>query len=467
MKSGGQKEIIMRHTRGRVVVLLALSIIAVAMKNTQAQVFPLEPNVAVATMQPRTTPVGARFVLGTYDVRNPVCDAPPFPACCQEGCVPNWLAPIYNNEMPNPTNDPADEWTEANIGLVFGIALDNDGNPNIYLTSTTVFGGSGTGTITKIGGTTGAISIFATLHNTGPGLGNIAFDHRNRQFYVSNHEDGKIYRLNFAGDEVGTFDPFGPDNGADGFCPLDERIWGLQVNQVDGRLYFGTWSEDNGRPGGPANRVYSVDLNAATGAFVGTEVLEVTVPNIAGLSYTQPISDISFSVAGKMLIAERGMSLDSSTTPHNARILQYVGGHLAWAPGAGFQVGRFGCPGNSTNSAGGIDHTDCVEADACNPGPLVMATADVLDCCSSPNNIYGISIMPDTGGNILNSWAVDMDGDTIGQDKSSLGDVEVVRTCISPPTVPTVSTWGIAMMGLLLLVGAKVYFSRRRAAQQA
>lgn len=33
---------------------------------------------------------------------------------------------------------------------------------------------------------------------------------------------------------------------------------------------------------------------------------------------------------------------------------------------------------------------------------------------------------------------------------------------IIEPTVPTVSQWGIAIMALLLLIGGKVYFSRRR-----
>lgn len=458
------------RTRDTVAVLVALSVILGAMKETQAQpVFPLKPNVAVATMRPQPGPAGTTFVLRTYDIRDPVCDAPPHPTRCDRpgvGDIPNWLVPMYTNAMPNITGNPADEWTEANIGLVFGVALDNDPNPNIYVTSTSVYGAPGTGRITKISGTTGAISVLTTLPNTGPGLGNIAFDHRgNRRFYVTNHEDGKIYRLDFAGNTLSTLDPFGLDGGAPGFAPLTERIWGLQVSPVDGRLYFGTWSEDSGRPG-PANRVYSVGLNPGTGAFVGVVTLEITVADIA--TYTQPISDISFSAAGKMLIAERSMFGDMGSSAHDSRILQFVGGHLAWGPGASFQVGIFGCPGNSTNSAGGVDHTDCVSADACNPGPLVIATADVLDCCSSPYNIYGLSIMPDTGGNMLNSWAVDMDGDTIDQDKTALGDVQVVRTCIAPPTnVPTVSVWGIVVLTLLLAIGGKVYFGRRNKLEEA
>ena len=464
----GLRGLFMRLAKPAVFVLLVLSVVIGQTQATWAQgVFPLEPNVAVATMRPQPSPADARFVLGTYDIRDPICDAPPFPSCndCCQGCVPNWFAPMYHNAMPNPTGNPGDEWTQANIGLVFGIALDNDPNPSIYLTSTSVYFVAGTGTVTKIDGTTGAISVFATLPNTGSGLGNIAFDHRNRQFYVSNHEDGKIYRLNFAGAIIDTFDPFGPDDGTAGFAPLSERIWGLQVSPVDGRLYFGTWLEDSGRLDATNNnRVYAVDLDG-DGGFLGSEVLQLTLPDLATPKLTNPISDISFSAVGEMLIAERTMVADSSTSAHSSRIMQFVGGYLAWVPGATFEVGILGSPGSRTNSAGGVDHTDCVEADACNPGPLVMTTCDAIDIAGTPqNNVYGIQIMPATGGTILNSWGVDLDADLDSQDKTVLGDVEVVRTCVSPPppppppVIPTVTEWGLLILVLLLLAGIIIKF---------
>jgi hypothetical protein len=36
---------------------------------------------------------------------------------------------------------------------------------------------------------------------------------------------------------------------------------------------------------------------------------------------------------------------------------------------------------------------------------------------------------------------------------------------VTGTAVPTVSTWGLVLLALALLVGAKVYFTRRRAAQ--
>lgn len=63
------------------------------------------------------------------------------------------------------------------------------------------------------------------------------------------------------------------------------------------------------------------------------------------------------------------------------------------------------------------------------------------------------------------SWVVDVTcGDALcngGEDSSSCP-----QDCGSPPPppggIPTVSQWGIAIMALLLLIGGKVYFSRRR-----
>jgi hypothetical protein len=99
-------------------------------------------------------------------------------------------------------------WTDVNLGTVFGVTVDNAGN--IYVTATTSYythiaGPGGWGAVYKIAATTGAISTFATLPNTGPGLGNITYDAANSQFFVSNFEDGRIYRLSLTGACLGSF----------------------------------------------------------------------------------------------------------------------------------------------------------------------------------------------------------------------------------------------------------------------
>ena len=398
---------------------------------TAPATFPLEPGESVATCRSGfvfdgTMLVPMPFVVAVIDVRDPICNAPGFGVPITDPTV-NWLAPMYHNEATlSPTGDPAHEWTDVNLGQVFGVALDDAPNPNIYVTSTRVYGNfSGTGRVFKLDGTTGIPSVLATLPNSNVGLGNIAYDRDNSQLFVTNLEDGMIYRLDLSGAVLSTFDPFLPDDGAPGFSPLGERIWGIQVYNC--RVYFGVWSEDAGRPGTP-NAVWSVGLDTA-GEFVGPETLEVTLPDDETRPYTMPISDIAFSRDGKMMIAERGVWADTTTAAHQGRILEYAGGHLSWAPsGATFDIGQII---GTDNSAGGVDY-DCAELDSCNLGGHVVVTGDALHCCSDPNNIYGLQILPDTGGDLSNSFLIDINGNTNNQNKTELGDVDVVRTCHPP-----------------------------------
>lgn len=366
------------------------------------------------------------FVVGVLDVRDPACNAPGFGTPLSDPTV-NWLAPMYHNEAGlSPTGLKSDEWTVGNLGEVFGVAIDDNAAPNIYVTSTRAYGnGTGTGSIFKLDGMTGAPTLFASLPNDNTGLGNVAFDPVHRQLFVTNMEDGRIYRFSLDGTLLSIFDPFNGDDGNPGFAPLGERIWAVQAFNC--RLYFGTWNEDAARPG-PANEVWSIALDPF-GEFDGLELLEVTLP-VPANGTTMPISDIAFSRTGSMMIAERGMSGDLGQAPHRARVLEYAGGHLNWSPsGATFDVGFIN---NGTNSAGGVDY-DCAEADSCNLGGHVLATGDALHCCTSPNNIYGLQILPDSGGDLSNSYIVDLDGGTHFQDKTQIGDVDSVRTC-HPPT---------------------------------
>ena len=114
------------------------------------------------------------------------------------------------------------------------------------------------------------------------------------------------------------------------FTPLGRRVWGLQAH--NGRLYYGVWWEDTGRPG-HANEVWSIALTPGLapvgGAFVpGTDKLEITMPvdvtiNGQVLNYSNPVSDISFGPAGTMLLAERTMTDDAMPSAHLSRALEY------------------------------------------------------------------------------------------------------------------------------------------------
>jgi uncharacterized repeat protein (TIGR01451 family) len=146
--------------------------------------------------------------------------------------------------------------TAAEIGQVFGVALDDATPANIYLTATSAFGlhrnadnsgwmagqwgeGAGPGTIWKLNAANGyRPEVFAEIDlggraNSGAALGNIAFDRWNRQLYVSDLETGMIHRLRLSdGAELGTFD-HGVD-GRDGFVDaFDGELQSLPPVEFD------------------------------------------------------------------------------------------------------------------------------------------------------------------------------------------------------------------------------------------
>ena len=118
--------------------------------------------------------------------------------------------------------------TAAQVGQVFGVAIDDDGN--IYLSATSAFGlhrtpdnaqwmagmwgeGGGPGTIYRLDAAQNyQPSRFADITlegraNTGAALGNIAYDRWNKQLFVSDLETGMIHRLNTTdGTELGRYD---------------------------------------------------------------------------------------------------------------------------------------------------------------------------------------------------------------------------------------------------------------------
>jgi hypothetical protein len=120
--------------------------------------------------------------------------------------------------------------TASQVGQVFGVTLDNDNPPNVYLSATAAFGlhrspdnadwmpgmwgaGGGPGTIYKLDRQTGyQPQPFANITlngrpNSGAALGNIAFDRWNRQLFVSDLETGMIHRIRLGdGADLGHYD---------------------------------------------------------------------------------------------------------------------------------------------------------------------------------------------------------------------------------------------------------------------
>lgn len=279
--------------------------------------------------------------------------------------------------------------TAGEAGQVFGVALDDANPPNVYLTATSAFGlhrtpsnedwmpgmwgpGGGPGTIWKLDPANNyRPKVFAaiTLHgraNTGPALGNIAYDQWNKQFYVSDLETGMIHRVGLDGTDLGHFDhgttgraaftdavtgvpgslplvAFDPSSAAKvkdcpfgdfsktpecwNFADFRRRVWGLGVRRDpvtgDVRLYYAIWgSEGFGNSAWSAagddqrNSVWSVRIGD-DGSFDDASVRrEFVVPNffadpsqIARFGASQPIASIAFPKFADqsiMLLAERG-----------------------------------------------------------------------------------------------------------------------------------------------------------------
>jgi hypothetical protein len=271
-------------------------------------------------------------------------------------------------------------------GQLFGVALDDELVPNIYLAATSAFGlnlvgraangqperrkvgGPGTGwmkgqfgldlqgdpgSIFKVDGTTGAVTLFAKVMldgvpNPGPALGNLSYDAAHKQLFVSDLYTGMIHRFAIAdGSEPGAFYdhgvtgrsaanlppmPFNPANRPNiannrfnsenpdtwGFAPPERRVWGLAVQA--GRLFY---SARNGSAT-EAPQIWSVGI-AQDGSFAADPRLEVELVAQPG---PYPVSDIAFSQRGAMILAQRApiaASYDYSafTRPGEPRVLRY------------------------------------------------------------------------------------------------------------------------------------------------
>lgn len=356
----------------------------------------------------------------------------------------SWITNVYSHP----------DWIRSQMGQIFGVALDDRGN--IFAANSSIYGvdiigaiGGTPAQVFKIDSVTGVPTVFATLPNTSapliaaspfgvaesyPGLGNLCFDVVKQMVYVSNFEDGRIYRIDASGVCLSTWDhatgivsDCTPEAGdLPGAAPLGERVWAVQ--SFNGRVYYSIWVEDSGAQSvAGANQVWSVAYDALGDFIGGTEQLEISLPVISG-QYSNPVSDIAFSSTGRMMVAERSMVTDPdtgrfNTIPHQSRALEYICDDQGrWIPSPDtYNVGA-GVP--SADSAGGCDYSY-----AGAPDDRVWVTGDALTL-GAPNNIYGIQGLPQGGGDMPDSILIDMDEDTIDQDKRGIGSVEI--SCPGP-----------------------------------
>lgn len=337
-------------------------------------------------------------------------------------------------------------WRQGVLGSVFGITLDDAGNVYVCQTSaynfdqTATLPGATPGGVYKIDAVTGNATTFATLPNAAdpsvspgvnfPCLGNITFDCRHRLLFVSNLEDGRIYRLDLAGNILSTFDHGTPDNGLPGWAPYGQRVWAVQWHN-DNRLYYSLWNRDGGNAGSGPNEIWSVALDAVGNFVPGSAQLEITMPSMPSATYSEPVSDISFMRSGSILLAERAISFETYPGAHDTRVLRYDCQNFHWVPGsATYAISQY----NNYSAAGGVDS----DHDTYSGGThgRVWVTGDALHL-NFNDAIYGLQGLPPTGGNTTVSYLIDSNGDVLNQDKTNQGDVEV------PCPVPALPDTGV------------------------
>ena len=396
----------------------------------------------------------------------------------------------------------------GDVGQVFGIALDDgkgpastgSGVPDIYLNASSAFGlqivapdasgklqrlhagqsgaqwmvgqwgdatKSGTpGSIWKVSGTTGEVSLFANVKlngepNSGPGLGNIAFDAKTRQIFVSDLETGMIHRFDMAGQDLGYFDhgtqgkvaqglppvPYDPANRLDitnpsfsvddattwHYAPKGRMVWGLKISA--GRLYYATAD-------GP--QVWSISIGT-DGSFGNDPQLEV---DVTGTPNNNVISDITFDGPDTIYLAQRGTahgdySYKTFADPAKSSVIRYTRDPQTGKWSQTFQEYAVGFPPQNRNTNGGV------AIDTCNS--LVWTTGELLRVGSGlgdPEVVHGLqgmdkSLVLPAHVPPKQSYFVAYNPDFVDPDAHGhMGDVEIWHPCqsqgaITPPQPPS------------------------------
>jgi hypothetical protein len=399
------------------------------------------------------------------------------------------------------------------VGQVFAIGLDNgDGfdplktTPDIYLGATSAFGiqivrpdtdgdgrperikrgdrdaewmqgqfgpDGGPGSIWKVDGKTGDVSLFATIPgNTGPGIGDIAYDKASRQFFVSDLDTGLIHRLRADGTVIDSFDhgetglpaaglPAVADDGEFmniksasfdalnsatwGLAPPERMVWGMAL--YGGRLYYAVAA-------GP--EVWSVGINL-DGTFAGDPRREIDVVGTPGKF---PISDIAFDNKGYMYVAQRGgiqgsYTYSNFTKPKKSVVFRFQREvpDDPETPGIWVPIPEeyaIGFPPDYRNTSGGIalgygydrDESGNVSRGACDL--MIWSTGDALRndptlvaelADGGPKIVHGLQgndrhlIRPDNEPPMA-AYFVDYNGE-FGDRRNTghVGDIEILQPC--------------------------------------
>lgn len=368
-------------------------------------------------------------------------------------------APAGSNWNAAPFLTPHASWSRQNLGTVFGVAIDGQGN--IYTAHSSSYGtnflgmpivdavgSGGPGAIYKISTATAVATSYLALPNTldpviaaqpgyaneaWPGLGNISIDCGRNTLFATNFDDGRIYRISLtSGAVLSAYDHAGntvsaggaPEIGdAPGFARLGERVWAVEPH--NGRVYYSIWGSDLSRNVAP-NTIWSIQMDPSSGEFLPSTRQQEVLNGLQPTQNRMPTSDIAFSPGGNMMLAQRTMGdgppavADTLVWAHESYVLEFA----CDAAGGWVQGNTFATATNGFSAAGGVD-VDYRTGQTYN----VWATSDAL-VYNPPTFVYGLQGFPAAGGSVSNSALIDSDQDTSSHDKTQQGSVEL--SCPSP-----------------------------------
>jgi len=385
------------------------------------------------------------------------------------------------------------------IGQVFGLAFGApsvDGVPDLYAAATSAYGvqivaaepgedgmavrlrqgrpgarfmegmigaprGASPGSIWKIDGATGEVTLFADtasggVVNSGSGLGALAFDPQSRSLYASDLDTGLIHRFGPDAAYLGHFDhgvagrpargltsiaddgrrmdiespAFRPDDASTwGMTQPERRVHGLAVHA--GRLYYAVAE-------GP--EIWSVGLGA-DGGFGPDIRFELSVR----IDQPQPVTDIVFDAQGRMTLAMRGSPTSNYDYGRFAGadgtpVLRYL-----WEPEDSSGPGRWlpepqyyaiGFSGAQRNGTGGVGLQYAygpdgrIDLGAC--GRTLLVTGDALPDGGIGSGMQvndAALVRPANVPPVRSAFVVYDDRRADAELRGHVGDVEVYQPC--------------------------------------
>jgi len=394
-------------------------------------------------------------------------------------------------------------WLIDSIGNVYGIAI-NSTTGETFLTASSNFGAGFTGqdaiirygeiaggnaagsndaaaggAIYRIDPVTGQATLFTSLPqqaatfshedcesadtklrtNSGVGLGNIVYDYRRNQYFVSNFEDGRIYRLDVTGAILETYDPFLDDDGVAGISNIEELVYGLAMSPDGTMLFMGGVDFAPGvdaQVGTPG--IYSINLSTsggftgtstATGLgydnFTGTETLHTTLtaggPSPSGFvpdDYVYSISDLAFNANGDLIAGIRVGCDNTIQSSYNhfaeTNIVALNGVTGLYDTVTELNISATGDAGPDDGYGGVASFVDSNGDDI-----IAVSSADILEEIGP----HGIAIFNDPPNLVTEitplaavSYGIDLNGDP----KGIGADIELFAECIPPCEITGVQT---------------------------